>query len=787
MTPHRTRRGRAPGAIALLGACALLHAGTPARANGNDDSRLALHLLPVSPGNACGSAAARPGCGGLLTAGQTEPHEYFAYVLVMKGNATEGIGGLQFGIDYDNAPTRGVDIYYWNSCTTLQFPMPNWPASGSGNLLTWDPNVQCQRTEPDGPGTGVVAVAGYFYLGAYSPDVLRLTPRPADGKAKVIDCTTATESLLEGGAVHHDPSHLGYASFSVDGSVPGYNPCAAPTQVQCGISGPDPIVRGTLGNLYAAVSPPAGAGFAWTVGGSGALVGSDAASSVEVQAGAGSSLTVGLTVADGASATTCERLVTLVNPTCGINGPDSIDTGDIQSYLATTNLPRPTYAWNLSGDAAPRGGVNGSTLTLEAGPTAGPVELTVDITGGGVTTTCRRAIGVRPSRCLVTGAGTVNAHSAGNAYSYTRTGHLAPAAWNWSIEGDGTLAGPSNQANVLVDAGDPGQFELSLALTLVDGSVLHCARRVDVGSTTCLVTGPASVAAGTTGILYDGGPALSGATWHWSVTGNASIGGSADGRTVTVNAGAAGSFTLQLAATRAGATTYCGMSVLVTPAGCVSGRQGNAKIMVHLRGRTAKNPCGSGVPRCGSVVTRGKLYPELYFAYLLVTDGAATPGVGGVECGIDYAGAPNAGVDIFSWTLCGAMVDAPVSGWPQSAGGNRILWDTTSHCQRTEPGGDGSGVTATAGYFYLGAYTSDDLRVTVHPVSGAARVLDCESCESIVAPVSGFSHLGTARFSPAGNLDGYNPCAAPLLPVVPTTWGTIKAMYATPAARGTAP
>lgn len=787
MTPFGRRAWPSGATLALLITGALLFLTAPARANGNDDARLALHLLPVQPGNACGSAAAQPGCGGVLTAGQLEPHEYFAYVLVMKGNATEGIAGLQFGITYDGAPTRGVDIYYWNSCTTLQFPMANWPGASSGNLLTWDFNVKCQRAEPDGPGTGVVAVAGYFYLGAYSPDVLRLTPRPVDGMAKVVDCGTATESLLEGGAVHHDPSVLGYASFSVDGSVPGYNPCAAPTVVSCAISGPDPIVRGTAGNIYAAISPPAGAGFAWTVGGSGTLVGSHAGASAEVRAGTGGSLTVELTVTDGASAATCERLVTLVDPTCGISGPDSLDVGDIQSYLASTNLPRPGYAWSVRGDATPQGGVNGSTLTLRAGDTPGPVELTAEITGGGVTTTCRRTIGVRALRCLVTGAGTVNAYSAANAYSYTRSGNLVPTAWSWSIDGNGTLAGPADQPTVLVDAGEPGQFELSLALTLADGSVLRCTRRVDVAATTCVVTGPTSVTAGATGLLYDGGPALSGATWHWSITGNATIAGRADGRTVTVNAGAAGSFTLLLAITRAGATTYCGLSVLVTPAGgCVGGRQGNAKILVHLRGRTAKNPCGLGAPRCGSVVTRGKLYPELYFAYLLVTDGAATSGVGGLECGVDYAGAPAAGVDVFSWSLC-ATVEAPVNGWPLAGGGNRILWDGATRCQRAEPGGAGSGVVATAGYFYMGAYTPDDLRVTVHPANGAARVLDCESCESIVAPVSGFSHLGTARFSPAGDLDGYNPCAAPLLPVVPTTWSSIKAMYATPPAKVTSP
>ena len=63
-------------------------------------------------------------------------------------------------------------------------------------------------------------------------------------------------------------------------------------------------------------------------------------------------------------------------------------------------------------------------------------------------------------------------------------------------------------------------------------------------------------------------------------------------------------------------------------------------------------------------------------------------GVGGLECGVDYAGAPAAGVDVFSWSLC-ATVEAPVNGWPLAGGGNRILWDGATRCQRTEPGGAG--------------------------------------------------------------------------------------------------
>ena len=43
------------------------------------------------------------------------------------------------------------------------------------------------RFEPGGAGTGVSAAAGYFYMAAYTPDMLRVTPRPVDGRAKLAD------------------------------------------------------------------------------------------------------------------------------------------------------------------------------------------------------------------------------------------------------------------------------------------------------------------------------------------------------------------------------------------------------------------------------------------------------------------------------------------------------------------------------------------------------------------------------------------------------------------------
>jgi hypothetical protein len=104
-----------------------------------------------------------------------------------------------------------VDVYAWTICADLQFSSadPAWPAPGSGTLLTWT-QAHC-RTPP-------TAVAGYFYVGAYGPDVMRLTARPASGAAKVATCNSA-ETVL-------DPANaLGTVVFSAGAGVEGYNPC----------------------------------------------------------------------------------------------------------------------------------------------------------------------------------------------------------------------------------------------------------------------------------------------------------------------------------------------------------------------------------------------------------------------------------------------------------------------------------------------------------------------------------------------------------------------------------
>src|SRR5512140_1626554 len=207
----------------------------------NANAKIQLHLAPTTAKNACTVVQAHPACAQINTHGlligndpSTYNNLYFCYVLVTDADPAAGIGGLQFGIDYGSgiADVVGVDVFNWTLCATLESlqPSPRWPQSGGGILITWPysgfPEL-CQRYEPGGPGTGVVATAGYFYCGAYSDAVLAITPRPLDNMAKVIDCSGVEENI-QGIGVTHTPSHLGSVGF---GTIQGYNPCGLNTPV----------------------------------------------------------------------------------------------------------------------------------------------------------------------------------------------------------------------------------------------------------------------------------------------------------------------------------------------------------------------------------------------------------------------------------------------------------------------------------------------------------------------------------------------------------------------------
>lgn len=213
------------GLVAVGAALGCLVLPRPAAAVPFDNApKILLHVKSTTTKNACTTYANLSDCqtavtrGGLVTSA-SGPF-YFVYVLVATGSyrgnglgGTDlGLAGAQFGIHYDAVAGSGVDVFTWTLCATLEFVSTGWPDSDGGELLTWDAATACVKNE--------VGVAGYFYAGAYSTDLLKITARPVDSNMKVADCQSQEITL--------DPANDGgSASFTAGGTTDGCNPCLA--------------------------------------------------------------------------------------------------------------------------------------------------------------------------------------------------------------------------------------------------------------------------------------------------------------------------------------------------------------------------------------------------------------------------------------------------------------------------------------------------------------------------------------------------------------------------------
>lgn len=253
-SPHpRPGRGRAAYSrsvggvgIGLLALFAAAFVPLPARAQDilPTDAKIVVHLVPATGTIGCNSSKGKIACDQMKVEGELN-QPYYAFVCIIDADATLGISGLQFGVEYNRSNSRGVDIFDWNKCGTLEFPTNGsqwYKNAGGGNLVTWDVTRGCPRDEPGGSGTGVVVVAGYFYLSAYSDDRLKITKRPVDNFAKIADCE-GQEYGVEGFGFNYPRPHLGYATFSSDPGASanaGYNPC-----------GDNQFVRTTISKLKA--------------------------------------------------------------------------------------------------------------------------------------------------------------------------------------------------------------------------------------------------------------------------------------------------------------------------------------------------------------------------------------------------------------------------------------------------------------------------------------------------------------------------------------------------------
>lgn len=147
---------------------------------------------------------------------------YYAVLCVMNADPDKGIAGLSLGVDYDEQSGSGVDVIQWTLCADYEFPGDYWPAAGTGSRITWVAPENCQQQMPDGLDGRVTAVAGYFYLSAYSPDqmeIVKHTGLQSGPELKVTECVPPSEFDVK-------PEHAGKLGFSDDGSVKGQLECA---------------------------------------------------------------------------------------------------------------------------------------------------------------------------------------------------------------------------------------------------------------------------------------------------------------------------------------------------------------------------------------------------------------------------------------------------------------------------------------------------------------------------------------------------------------------------------
>jgi len=226
--------------LGLLVACTTLGLASVALAGENANAAISLHVTkPTTKAAQCGSFAYRTDqTNPFDVKGQPCPHGLGAFdvwVVVCNGSDSVGIAGAEYGIAYDGALGSGADVESWRSCSDLEFPSDDWPASGSGNLQTY---ADCQVTDLYPTLTkAAFAVLGVLHVTAYGQDKLEITPRPVTGYLKVADCQ-AIEDDLTSAAV----SRKGAATFCSNRQ--GYNFC------KYGVLAGGQTTWGNLKNLY---------------------------------------------------------------------------------------------------------------------------------------------------------------------------------------------------------------------------------------------------------------------------------------------------------------------------------------------------------------------------------------------------------------------------------------------------------------------------------------------------------------------------------------------------------
>lgn len=209
---------------------------------GMENARFALHRVdpPSKIGSLCSTYT--PNYNGIPCVDYTvtgpAPGASIVYLVIGQGG-TEGIAAVSFGIDYDGRAGEhmGIDptTVTWNSCvSSAEYKNDGgfgpWPNPKGGVRMSWSRLTHCQ-TEVIG-SYGVHALLGWFYLYAYSEDILRLTPNNnLESGSELIVCNCDDPDIVNPctNLLGLYPPQLhdfltGRVHFGGDGS-PGYTPC----------------------------------------------------------------------------------------------------------------------------------------------------------------------------------------------------------------------------------------------------------------------------------------------------------------------------------------------------------------------------------------------------------------------------------------------------------------------------------------------------------------------------------------------------------------------------------
>lgn len=195
-----------------LGCDSLLVTGTgipPTTPGSQYNAKIGFHIQPRAAKNPCDDLPVDP-CSQFVTEGEVLV-SYDVYVAVAHLDTDVGFRGTDFGLQYD-AP---LGVFDWTTCSDLEFPSGGWPASGSGNVLTWQ---HCQQNiAPGFPGEGGREFVGVLYVYAYGSGHIQIGPRPVPIRSPNVASCSGLES-------HVPLDHWGFAGF---GFSHGYNPCFA--------------------------------------------------------------------------------------------------------------------------------------------------------------------------------------------------------------------------------------------------------------------------------------------------------------------------------------------------------------------------------------------------------------------------------------------------------------------------------------------------------------------------------------------------------------------------------